>query len=104
MGLASAKDILTEIISKQDFGARTDGVVLHAWHAGITLGELLEQVERRYIVTALKENQGNQCQAARDMHMHRNTLSRKIQVLEITPQAYKRPPASVPKLQAKASA
>ena len=44
----------------------------------VRLEDALEEFEKQFIQTALARNSGNQCKAAKLLHMHRNTLGRKI--------------------------
>jgi Fis family transcriptional regulator len=45
---------------------------------GITRDEAAKEFERLYIVQLLVRNRGNQCKAAREGGIHRNTVSRAI--------------------------
>jgi Fis family transcriptional regulator len=70
-----------------------------AMHAGgITYEEAVRQFKKRYILHVLFTHKGNQCKAAKELGMHRNTLSRTIAELDIDPMqvrnGLKRPPAS----------
>jgi len=70
-----------------------------AMHAGgITYTEAVREFKRRYLTTVLAHHKGNQCKAAKELGMHRNTLSRTLAELEIdTAQirlGLKRPPRS----------
>jgi Fis family transcriptional regulator, factor for inversion stimulation protein len=62
------------------------------------LEALILQMYKSNIVTVLEENRGNQCKAARQLGMHRNTLSRTMQELKIDVRPLrvgaKRPPRS----------
>ena len=44
----------------------------------VSLDEALEEFEKRFIQTALTRTSGNQCKAAELLHIHRNTLARKV--------------------------
>ena len=50
---------------------------------GITYAEATREFKRRYILHVLNANRGNQCRAARELGMHRNTMSRTISELKI---------------------
>jgi Fis family transcriptional regulator len=70
-----------------------------AMHAGgITYAEAVREFKRRYLITVLAHHKGNQCKAAKELGMHRNTLSRTLAELEIDPTqvrlGLKRPPRS----------
>jgi len=41
-------------------------------------GDAREEFEKRFIQTALARSSGNQCKASELLHVHRNTLARKI--------------------------
>jgi len=43
----------------------------------------VREFKKRFILAVLEENKGNQCRAARELGMHRNTLSRTLAELEI---------------------
>ncbi|MGH9416716.1 MAG: helix-turn-helix domain-containing protein [Terriglobales bacterium] len=51
---------------------------------GIRLDEALGEFERRFIRRVLDRQQGNRCLAAQALGMHRNTLTRKIEQLQLT--------------------
>ena len=81
--------------------------------AGISYADALRQFKRRYLLEVLAHHKGNQCKAAEELGMHRNTLSRTLAELELdTAQirngirtGMRRPPASErPRLQNIASA
>jgi DNA-binding NtrC family response regulator len=55
-----------------------DGVVAQIVGKGISFDEAVGEFEKRLIKRALDETDGNQCQAAKMLGIHRNTLSRKI--------------------------
>jgi DNA-binding NtrC family response regulator len=59
---------------------------------------ILQMYKKRFIITVLEENRGNQCKAARELCMHRNTLGRTMQELKIDVRQLrdgaKRPPRS----------
>jgi DNA-binding NtrC family response regulator len=58
----------------------------------------MREFKKRFILTVLQENKGNQCRAARELGMHRNTLSRTLNELKIDVRqlrdGVKRPPRS----------
>ena len=51
--------------------------------SGILYSEAVREFKKRFIMAVLQENNGNQCRAARELGMHRNTLSRTLAELEI---------------------
>ena len=44
----------------------------------LCLDKALEEFEKQFLQTALRRSGGNQCKAAQLLHIHRNTLARKI--------------------------
>jgi len=68
------------------------------YSGGILYSEAVREFKKRFILTVLEENHGNQCKAARQLGMHRNTLSRTMQELKIDVRPLrigaKRPPRS----------
>lgn len=68
------------------------------YNSGILYSEAVREFKKRFLLTVLQENQGNQCRAARQLGMHRNTLSRTISELKLDVRAVRngarRPPRS----------
>jgi DNA-binding NtrC family response regulator len=58
-------------------------LVLQMHHSKILYSEAVREFKKRFILAVLEENKGNQCRAARELGMHRNTLSRTLAELEI---------------------
>jgi Fis family transcriptional regulator len=50
---------------------------------GIAYEQAVREFKKRYILHVLNANKGNQCKAARELEMHRNTLSRTIRQLHL---------------------
>ncbi len=50
---------------------------------GILYGDAVGEFEKRFIKKILEKNNGNQSKAAETLGIHRNTLSRKIEELEL---------------------
>jgi len=73
-----------------------DNLVVQMYASGITYEEAVREFRRRYIQEVLGHSKGNQCKAARELGMHRNTLSRILADLELDPVqiklGLKRPP------------
>src|SRR3989442_15259401 len=44
----------------------------------VCLDKALQEFEKQFLQTALRRSGGNQCKAAQLLHIHRNTLPRKI--------------------------
>lgn len=61
---------------------------------GIFFEDAVSEFEKRFICKVLEKNSGNLSKAAKDLCIHRNTLSRKIAVLKLDHQPKRRrPPA-----------
>lgn len=62
-----------------------DNLVTQMHAGGITYAEAVREFKRRFLMEVLAHHRGNQCKAAKELGMHRNTLSRTIAELEIDP-------------------
>lgn len=75
-----------------------EALVMQMYKSNILYSEAVREFKKRFILTVLQENKGNQCRAARALGMHRNTLSRTITELRIDVRQLrdgsKRPPRS----------
>lgn len=69
---------------------------MHA--GGITYAEAVREFKKRFLMEVLAHHKGNQCKAAKELGMHRNTLSRTMAELDLNPSqirvSLKRPPRS----------
>jgi DNA-binding NtrC family response regulator len=75
-----------------------EALILQMYKSNILYSEGVREFKKRFILTVLEENKGNQCRAARELGMHRNTLSRTLNELKIDVRqlrdGVKRPPRS----------
>ncbi len=75
-----------------------ESLVSQMHNGGITYTEAVREFKKRYILEVLAHHKGNQCKAAQELGMHRNTLSRTIEELGLDPAqirlGLKRPPRS----------
>ena len=75
-----------------------EALILQMHKSGILYSEAVREFKKRFILTVLQENKGNQCKAARQLGMHRNTLSRTIAELDLDVRSVRpgvrRPPRS----------
>jgi DNA-binding NtrC family response regulator len=75
-----------------------EALVQQMYRSNILYSEAVREFKRRFIATVLEDSKGNQCKAARQLGMHRNTLSRTIDELKIDVRQFrdggKRPPRS----------
>jgi len=55
-----------------------DGLIERMLEANLLLPEAVELLERSMIYRVLERNAGNQCAAAKQLGIHRNTLQRKM--------------------------
>src|SRR5271170_4582280 len=60
-----------------------DGLITQMHSAGIPYSEAVRQFKKRYILEVLAQHKGNQCKAASELGMHRNTLSRTLAELDM---------------------
>jgi DNA-binding NtrC family response regulator len=60
-----------------------EALILQMYKSNILYAEAVREFKKRFILTVLLENKGNQCRAARELGMHRNTLSRTLSELKI---------------------
>ena len=76
-----------------------EALIFQMYKSNILYSEAVREFKKRFILTVLQENKGNQCRAARELGMHRNTLSRTISELKIDMRqlrdGVRRPPRSV---------
>jgi DNA-binding NtrC family response regulator len=83
---------------RQQLKDQLEALILQMYKSNILYSEAVREFKERFIVTVLEENKGNQCKAARQLGMHRNTLSRTMQELKIDVRPMrsgaKRPPRS----------
>lgn len=75
-----------------------EALITQMYRSNILYSEAVREFKKKFIQTVLQENKGNQCRAARELGMHRNTLSRTIAELKIDVRqlrdGVKRPPRS----------
>jgi Fis family transcriptional regulator len=76
-----------------------DNLVLQMHAAGVAYADAVREFKKRYILEVLARHRGNQCKAADELGMHRNTLSRTLSELGLDSaqirQVVRRPPTSV---------
>ena len=60
-----------------------DALITQMHGAGIPYSDAVRQFKRRYILEVLAHHKGNQCKAATELGMHRNTLSRTLAELDL---------------------
>lgn len=61
-----------------DMKDQLEQLVRQMHSTGILYSESIREFKKRFILNVLRECRGNQCKAARELGMHRNTLSRTI--------------------------
>ena len=75
-----------------------DNLITQMHSTGIRYDDAVRQFKRQYLLEVLRSHRGNQCKAADELGMHRNTLSRTMQELKIDVRPLragaKRPPRS----------
>jgi len=83
----------------QEFGGvkeQLESLVLQMVRSGIRYGEAVREFKKAFLAKVLVENRGNQCQAAKILGMHRNSLGRTLNDLKMDARALRtqlrRPP------------
>jgi DNA-binding NtrC family response regulator len=76
-----------------------ENLVLHMYQSGLRYPEAVHEFQKGFILTVLKETNGNQVRAAGKLGIHRNSLGRIIRGLQldiraIRAAARRRPPQS----------
>jgi Fis family transcriptional regulator len=75
-----------------------DALINQMHKGGILYVEAVREFRKVFISTVLRENNGNQSKASRELGMHRNTLSRTVSALRLDIRALRpgsrRPPRS----------
>jgi len=73
-----------------------EALVLQMVRGGIRYGEAVREFKKAFLTKVLVENRGNQCQAAKILGMHRNSLGRTLADLKMDARALRpqlrRPP------------
>jgi Fis family transcriptional regulator len=77
------RDEAPKLILKRPLSERLNEFIAETHHSGIFYNEAVREFKKQFIINVLKECRWNQCQAARALGMHRNTLSRAIEELKI---------------------
>ncbi|MEO8594685.1 MAG: helix-turn-helix domain-containing protein [Candidatus Solibacter sp.] len=71
---------------------RFDGLVEHLLDGELFLQQAIEILEKSMIQSALLRNHGNQCAAAKQLGIHRNTLQRKMVAYQLGGKSPRRKP------------
>ena len=58
-------------------------IVLQMYRSGLQYSGAVREFQKRFLATVLRETNANQVRAAKKLGMHRNTLRRQIQELEV---------------------
>ena len=60
-----------------------DSLITQMHSTGVRYDEAVKQFKRQYLLEVLRAHRGNQCKAAEELGMHRNTLSRTLAELDM---------------------
>ncbi len=75
-----------------------EGLVLQMYRSNTPYSEAVREFQKAFIIAVLRDLNGNQVRAAEKLGMHRNTLRRNLQELEVDIRALRvsrrRPPVS----------
>src|SRR6266404_6856542 len=78
--------------------SQLEALVSEMHGSGILYAEAVREFKKVFISHVLEQNKGNQCKAAKQLGMHRNTLSRTLAELDLDVRSLRRgmrrPPAS----------
>ena len=81
-----------------------DALISQMHNCGILYVEAVREFRKAFIAAVLRDNNGNQSKAARELGMHRNTLTRTASALELDLRTLRpgsrRPPGREPSLSA----
>ena len=84
--------------------SQIDALISRMHKGGILYVEAVREFRKAFIAMVLRENNGNQSKAARELGMHRNTLTRTASALKLDVRALRpgsrRPPGREPSLSA----
>jgi DNA-binding NtrC family response regulator len=70
-------------LSHQDLSGRLCQIVDELVHRGLTLEQARNEFERLFILSALRQHNGNMGRSAESLGVHRNTLRNKVTSLGI---------------------
>ena len=77
-------------------------LVMQMYRGGITYSEAVREFRKAFLITVLKEHNGNQWKASVDLKIHRNSLARTISTLQLDVRSLRpggrRPPGRAPSL------
>ena len=69
--------------AKSSMKLRLDELIVEMIDGGIRFPEAKREFEKRFLQRVIEQEKGNLSRAARVLHIHRNTLSKKIQELKL---------------------
>jgi Fis family transcriptional regulator len=70
-------------VSEANLKRELDVLITQMHSAGIPYADAVREFKKRYILEVLAHHKGNQCKAADELGMHRNTLSRTLTELDM---------------------
>lgn len=70
--------------------AQLDALVMQMYKGGIQYREAVREFQKVFLVTVLRDQNGNQIKATRELGMHRNSLRRVLSDLEVDVRAIRR--------------
>ena len=70
-------------MGQENLKGRLTTVIDELIRRGISLEQARKEFERQFIVASIRVNDGNLCQSARSLGVHRNTLRNKVSSLGI---------------------
>lgn len=70
-------------MGQDNLKGRLSSVIDELIRQGISLEQARKEFEKQFIVASIQDNDGNLCQSARSLGVHRNTLRNKVTSLGI---------------------
>jgi Fis family transcriptional regulator len=68
---------------EEDVKRELENIISQMHTTGIRYEDAVRQFKRQYLLEVLRTHRGNQCKAAEELNMHRNTLSRTMAELDL---------------------
>jgi len=94
--------ILRHVKGIMTMSGEIDALISRMHRGGILYTEAVREFRKAFIATVLRANNGNQSKTARELGMHRNTLTRTASALELDLRALhpgsRRPPGKAPSM------
>lgn len=81
--MKSIFQILCDLEQERTVKDQLENLVAQMYGSGILYSEAVREFKKRFILNVLQQNRGNQFRSARELGMHRNTLTRTIKEVKL---------------------